>query len=236
MNGGVLHSAAALDLLGRIQDARAQNLANASTVGYRRRFASAEAFSHALRQAAGLRLPHLSEAIDFTQGQLRSTEQPLDLAIEGKGFFALETGDGVRYTRNGNFALDAGGILVAQDGSRVRAEGGGILQADPARGALSFAASGEVRQGNDVVGRLELVEFADTARLRADADGRFRADTSAGAGPATDSNVRQGFLENANVGVVEELVQMISGFRAFEAAQKTLVGIDRIRTQAVSGR
>lgn len=235
MNGGILHSAAALDLLSKIQDARAQNLANADTAGYRRRVASADAFAASLRAAAGIPLPGMREAIDFSQGDLRHTGQDLDLAIEGKGFFALETPAGPRFTRNGSFHLDAEGYLVAHDGARVQGETG-PLQADPARGPLTVDAAGNVVQQDERIGRLRVVAFADEARLQPEAAGRFRETPGAEPREALEANVRQGYLEVSNVSVVDELVQMIGGFRAFEAAQKALVGIDRVRGEHIQGR
>lgn len=233
MNGGILHSAAAMDLLGRIQEARAQNLANADTAGYRKRISSAEAFAAALRQAGGLALPAYQGRIDFRPGDLRPTGGELDVAVEGKGFFSLETQEGVRFTRNGNFNLDGQGFLTAADGARVLGENGPI-QADPLRGPLAFAENGDVLQANELLGRLRIVEFADPARLQPDGDGRFVEGAGADPTDSVESRVHQGYLEGSNVNVVDELVQMISGFRAFESAHKALVGIDRIRGEAIN--
>ncbi len=235
MNGGILQTAAALDLLGKMQDTRAQNLANASTVGYRKRVASAEAFASALRAAAGLTLPGYRESVDHTPGVIRSTGQDLDLAIEGKGFFAVETGRGVRFTRNGNFALNGEGFLVAQDGARVLGQTGPI-QADPARGALLIDARGEINQDGEPLGRLRVVEFQNVQRLVAEDSGRFREGPDAEPFESLESEVQQGYLENANVNVVDELVQMIAGLRAFEAAQRALSGIDRTRAEGLEAR
>ncbi len=235
MDPGIVHSAAALDLLTKIQDARAQNLANASTIGYRKRIASADAFASSLRAAAGLTLPDYRQDIDHSPGDLRETGQPHDLAIEGPGFFALETNAGVRYTRNGNFQLDAEGFLVAADGARVLGEVGPI-QADPGRGPLNIDPTGKATQDGEELARLRIVEFKNLPRLVPDDAGRFSEGPQAEPFDSVDAKVRQGYLENANVNVVDELVQMISGFRAFEAAQKALIGIDRIRGEAVGIR
>ncbi len=235
MNGGLLHAASALNLLGKMQDTRAQNIANADTTGYRKRIASAEAFANALRSASGLRLPTGRQDVDTAQGNLRVTESPTDLAIHGKGFFALETERGVRFTRNGAFHVNAEGDLVAADGARVLGENGPI-QLDPARGPLQVDPTGAVSQGKDRVGRLRIVEFEDDASLVPESDGRYREGPTSLPRDATDSSVSQGFLESSNVNVVDELVQMIAGFRAFEAAQKTVIGIDRIHGVGIGSR
>lgn len=232
MRGGQLHAAAALDLLGRMQDVRAQNLANVNTVGYRKRIASAEVFAHAMKKAAGMTLPRFKSNIDFSQGLIDLTGNSLDVAIEGKGFFALETQDGVRFTRNGNFHLDQKGMLVAADGSRVQGENGPI-QADPALGKLEIDLAGKVTQDGEPVGTLRVVEFEHEQRLIPDAEGRFREGPRARPTDSVDSKVRQGYLEYSNTNAVDEMVQMIAGMRAFEAAQKAMTGLDRIRAQGI---
>ena len=235
MNGGLLHTAAALDLLGRLQDTRAQNLANANTVGYRKRIGSAEAFASSLRQAAGMTLPGLKHSIDFTAGNFNQTDGSLDLAINGKAFFSLETSQGMRFTRNGNFNLDVNGFLVAADGSRVAGENGPI-QADPARGELAIDGRGQVTQAREPIGSLRLVEFKDQQRLIPDDNGRFKEGPGAEPFDSIDSSVKQGYLELSNVNAIDEMVQMISGMRAFEAAQKALVGIDKIRGMGIGSQ
>lgn len=235
MNGGFLHAASAMNLLGKMQDTRAQNIANADTTGYRKRIASAEAFANALRSAGDLRLPTVREDVDTSQGNLRITESPTDLAIEGKGFFALETDRGVRFTRNGSFHINSEGDLVAADGARVLGETGPI-QIDPARGRPHVDSRGNVTQANEPSGRLRIVEFENEPDLVAEENGRYREGPISGPKDSLDSSIRQGFVESSNVNVVDELVQMIAGFRAFEAAQKTMIGLDRIQGQAIGSR
>ena len=235
MDSGSLHAAAALDVLSRMHDVRAQNIANADTTGYPRRVATADAFSNSLRKASGMTLPDLAEDVDFTQGELKSTDSPNDLAISGPAFFALETAQGTRYTRNGAFNTNAEGFLVSADGARVLGQGGPI-QVDPTQGPISVQASGAIIQNNAEVGRLKLVEFGNVRKLIADRDGRFREDSGSEPRDAGTSTVQQGYLERANVNVIDEMVQMIAGFRAFEAAQKALSSIDRIRQEATNPR
>lgn len=233
MNGGLLQSAAGMDLATRIQDLRAQNISNANTIGYRKKLASAEAFSSSLRAAAGLTLPDYKEDIDFTPGLTTLTGEPLDVAVDGDGYFTIETEQGPRYTRNGNFSLDADATLVAFDGQPVLGTSGPI-QFDPARGPATINRNGEVFQDGENIGKLSIARFADQRALIPQGDGRFRAAPNVPAEEATDASVLQGYLEQSNVNVVDELVEMIAGFRAFEAAQKAMVSVDRIHAQAVA--
>jgi flagellar basal body rod protein FlgF len=182
-----------------------------------------------------VQIPRHKEGIDFGPGNLRSTGEPLDLAIAGDGFFTLATDRGERYTRAGAFQVDDQGFVVAANGARV-AGANGPLQLDPARGRPTIDEAGNVSQDGESVGALKIVAFERNDALVAEGSGLFRAGNDARQRPAPDARVEQGSLEDANVDVVDELVQMIGGFRAFEAAQRSLLGIDRVRTQAVSGR
>ena len=233
MNGGLLHSAAGMNLATQIQDLRAQNIANANTIGYRRKLASAEAFSASLRAAAGLTLPDYREEVDLTAGRIIQTGEPLDIAIDGKAYLAVETDRGVRYTKNGSMQLDADSTLVAFDGTPILGEAGPI-QIDPARGPIAISKEGDVTQDGETLGRLRVAEFENERQLISEGEGRYRARPGQEPLEPTESRVLQGHIEQSNVNVIDELVQMIAGFRAFEAAQKALVSVDRIRQQSVT--
>ncbi len=235
MNVGMLNAASALELISKMQDAHAENLANAATTGFKKRLSSAEVFSNALRQASGLIVPKSSESLDFTEGQIRDTGEPLDVAIHGKGFFAIETPEGERYTRAGAFNQTADGFLVDLQGNKVAGETGPI-QLDPARGKATIDQKGQIFQESESVGTLKIVEFKDAHQLVAESAGLFRAPRGVAPEKPKDSTVHQASLEASNVDVVDELVQMINGFRSFEAAQRTLNGIDRVKNQSVSSR
>ena len=235
MNVGMLNAASALELISKMQDAHAENLANAATTGFRKRLTSAEVFSNALRQASGLAIPKANESLDFSEGQIHDTGEPLDVAIHGKGFFTIETPKGERYTRAGSFRVDPEGFLVDLDGNKVAGELGPI-QLDPQRGRPTIDEQGTVNQESETVGKLKLAEFADPHQLIAEDGGLFRAPRGVTPQRPAESSVHQESLEASNVDVVDELVQMISGFRAFEAAQRTLTGLDRVKSQAISSR
>lgn len=155
----------------------------------------------------------------FEQGGLQSTGNNLDLAIQGNGFFTLQTPQGIRYTRDGQFARDAQGYLVTMDGDRVLGRNGPIaLQA----GALQISENGDLHQNGAVVDSLRVVQFGNLSAVRPEGDNRF-ADTGAGRPQLdTTSTVHQGYLERSNANVVRSMVDLITAQRWFEANQKVI--------------
>lgn len=158
-------------------------------------------------------------------GPLRETKAELDLALEGAGFFVVQTPQGQRYTRDGHFQRDAGGFLAAADGSRVLGEKG-PLQLPP--GAVTVLADGAVRVRGSEVGRLLRVEL-DRQALQREGANRYRAD--APARPA-ETKVRQGWLEGADVSPLSGMVQMIALQRSFAALQQVIQSYREIDQRA----
>ncbi len=155
----------------------------------------------------------------FEQGGLQSTGNTLDLAIQGNGFFTLQTPQGIRYTRDGQFARDAQGYLVTMDGERVLGRNGPIaLQA----GAVQISENGDVHQNGAAVDSLRVVQFGNLGAVRPEGDNRF-VDSGAGR-PQLDtaSTVHQGYLERSNANVVRSMVDLITAQRWFEANQKVI--------------
>ncbi len=155
----------------------------------------------------------------FEQGSLESTGNGLDLAIQGNGFFTLQTAQGIRYTRDGEFTRDGQGNLVTLEGDRVLGRNGSIqLQAGP----VQIAQDGTVRQNGQIVDQLRVVSFGNLTAVRPEGDNRF-VDTGAGR-PALDatSTVNQGFLERSNANVVRSMVDLITAQRWFEANEKVI--------------
>ena len=203
----------------------ANNLANTETGGYKgdREFyslyagvdATADPFTGDLAQ-----LPVIeSHWTDFAQGDLRQTSNPLDVAVEGEGLFAIDTPRGVRYTRNGNFRVSQAGVLTTPDGGAVRNKGGGKITVGP-NGLLEILPDGTVRQGGQALGQLELVTL-DKATINKEAGNYFVAAKDAVARPAKGS-VLQGKLESSNVNAPEAAVRLIAILRQFEMLQKAM--------------
>src|SRR5262249_16950221 len=159
-------------------------------------------------------------ARDFSPGTLRPTGNDLDLAIQGNGFFAVQTPEGVRYTRVGRFQLDQNGTLVTSQGYPVLA-GGGSGTINPADGPIKAAEDGPINVAEDgsistdlarngqlltVVGKLDVVDFANRQGLTPTQDNLFDAGTQA---PTTATGkVAQRMLEDSNVNPIVEMTSM----------------------------
>lgn len=223
-------------------DVTANNLANANTTGFKREVAVNKEFASVLmrrindgdaepvigRLGLGAGVDEISTV--HTTGMVRSTGNPLDVAIDGKGFFAVETPAGIRYTRNGSFTQNSLGELVTADGRRVLGENGPIrLTAGPAH----IGEDGRVFSGETEVGRLRLVAFANEKSLVKEGDSLFRDAANQRPMPAAGA-LRQGFLEQSNVNVVSEMVNLITAYRAYEINAKTVQAHDQLLDKAVN--
>ena len=176
---------------------------------------------------------------NFEQGGLRPTGSPLDLAIEGKGFFEVMTPQGLRWTRNGGMQIDNSGQLVTKEGLPILKEG----QGDPAQRAIKVSSrnitisqKGEVFDNGNLAGKLALVDFAKPDDLQKVGSSLYTLKTTAGSAPlpAEEARIHQGFMEASNVNVVEEMTDMISANRVFEAAQKAIKGHDQMDDKLIN--
>lgn len=176
---------------------------------------------------------HSSEVeINFEQGQLHPTENSFDLALRGKGFFCVETPEGERYTRSGDFAKDGSGYLVTKEGHKVLGEGG-YIKIDGSD--MIVNEKGEVYSDAQLLDKLKLVDFDDYKALRKEGDGLVRIEESIEAEPViTAGMVQQGSLESSNVDSVKEMVGMLTMMRAYEANQKMITIHDGLIGKAVN--
>jgi flagellar basal-body rod protein FlgG len=157
--------------------------------------------------------------LDLSQGLLKPTGNPLDLAISGEGFFVVQTPRGERFTRKGDFSLDRNGFLVTNEGFQVLGEGGPI---EIGRGReVVINERGEVTVDGEVIDTLRIVTFSKEARLIPEGNGLIRAEGGEVL-PAEGFSVKQGFLEGSNVSPIEEMVRLMNLIRLFEAYQKAL--------------
>jgi flagellar basal-body rod protein FlgG len=207
----------------------ANNLANINTTGFKRDKAFSEALDDATvaRQTSGTEQPLTHEYTDFSEGSLRPTNNPLDVAIQGKGFLVVETPNGVRYTRNGNLQLSLDGTLVNGSGYVVMGTNGKIQLPDVQRlqnGSLHISETGEVMVDKQSIGHLRVADFADYTAIHKDHESLFTVDagTAVAEGPGSQTSIRQGYLEESNVDGISEMISMIELNRAFEADQKSL--------------
>lgn len=200
-----------LDLLGN-------NLANAATGGYK---GDRELYNLYLRGGGNQSLPTIEgQWTDFSQGTLETTGNPLDLALQGKGFFAVNGPSGVLYTRNGTFGISSEGVLQTSDGYAVRLAGQQESPRLDRRLPVEVTGDGTLRQGNRVLGKLDVVGFDDQRVLSKFGKTYFQA--SGGAPAPASAEVVAGKLESSNVSSAESAVRIISVLRQSEMLQKAI--------------
>lgn len=166
---------------------------------------------------------------DFSQGGIRVTSNPLDIAIRGEGFFELETPDGVRHTRDGSFSMDREGFIVSKDGYRVLGQNGPIRLLQNMD--MVIDAHGQVITDGQILDRLRLVTFDDFGQLVKQGDNLYLSTAQPG---EADGDVVQGALEDANLNTITEMVDLITAFRAYEASQKVIKTHDETLEKAVN--
>jgi flagellar basal-body rod protein FlgF len=205
----------------------AQNMANATTPGYKAR----QDFSQFVTPEQGTpSAPRNAMGVDFTLGKLRTTENPLDLAISGGGFFVVRSADGEFYTRNGQFKRDADGRLVTPEGMALQSSEGDLTLSSA---SVSILADGTVVDGETPVGRLSIVDFRDVHALRAVGAGLFTAPD----GEAVDvanPQVRQGMLETSNVSTATEMLSVMAGLRSAESGARVVQIYDDLMARALT--
>lgn len=206
-------------------DLLANNIANASTGGYKadREFYSLYVAPEAAGNDTFSTMPLIERPwVDHAQGELHTTGNPLDVALSGKGFFAVNGPSGPLYTRNGSFRLAADGKLTSTDGYPVRDSQGAPLTLQATR-PLEISSDGTVTQDGVVAGHLEIVDFTSTAGLSKQGGNYFRV-TDPAMRPTAPSgtSVEQGRLEASNTGSAEAAVRLVSVMRQFEMLQKAV--------------
>jgi len=218
-----------IDALTREFDIIAHNLANVSTVGYKRR---CNAFSKSLEaQGTGVQTYSpgsidLDSVFDFSQGSIVETGRPLDLALYGKGFFVIETPEGPLYTRNGVFGANQNGQIVDSVGRIVSGEAGAItIPGGVAPAQLNVASDGNIKSGGIdgiTIGKFRLVDFPDNEDTLVPAgDNCYQMpEQDITAVAAENIVVKQGYQEASNVKMIDELVDMMMVSRLYEANMK----------------
>ncbi len=217
-------------------DLVANNIANVSTGGYKadREFYSLYVAPEADGNDPITTMPVIERPwVDHTQGLLRSTGNPLDVALAGRGFFAVNGPSGPLYTRNGNFRLAADGKLTAADGYPVRDSLGVPIVLQPRR-PLEISSDGTVTQDGVITGKLEIVDFTSTAGLSKQGGTYFRINSPVARPRApSGTSVEQGQLESSNTGPAESAVRLVSVMRQFEMLQKAVALGNEMNRQAI---
>ncbi len=197
----------------------ANNIANLSTTGFRR---EGVICSEYLQQGAGgsesvsIATAH-GRHVDLTQGPLEPTGNSFDLAIEGDGFFSIQTANGERLTRAGNFLPSSNGDLVTPDGNQVLDAGGSPIFIPPDAGNIAVSNDGTISADGTPLGRIGINQPAEGALLSRESGTLFAVDGDIQ--PVDGAKVIQGFVESANVNPVLEIARMIEVQRAYELGQ-----------------
>ena len=242
-------------------DTIANNLANVNTTGFKkdrqvfseylsavekpddlggipRNVASIESF-YDQRGGDNAYVNPMGSYTNFEQGGLKPTGSPLDVAIDGKGFFEVLTPQGVRWTRNGSMQIDNAGRLVTREGFPILKEGAG----DPEQRFLNvnsrnltISQNGELYENGAVTGRLSVVDFKNPDELQKIGNSLYGLKANAAGLPEAkaDAHVAQGFTETSNVNVVEEMTDMITANRVFEAAQQAIKAHDQLDDKLIN--
>ena len=224
MDSGFYAACAGLRAQSQALEVAAHNLANLNTSGFRAQQVSFQSLL-ALRQPAATNV--LNQAINnygvvegtrlhLSAGNVQMTGNPLDLAVEGDGFFAVQTARGTRYTRGGSFRISTAGELTTAAGDPVLGESGVIHVPS---GALSVSSDGTLSVGGAVAGRIRLAEFAPDASVTSEGNGLLIAGN---AQPARRTVVRQGALEASNVNPIRAMTELIGVERQAEMMQRAM--------------
>jgi flagellar basal-body rod protein FlgF len=205
--------------LQRSLEVTANNLANVDTAGFK--VEQLVVNEDPLDVKAPLNTPvryalDTSVARDFAPGVAELTGNPLDVAIDGDGFFTVQTASGPRYTRDGRFSMDAQGTLVDKAGNPVLSNGGSPITFDQKKSTPSIGKDGTVSQDGQQVAKLGVVRFPSRAPLSKDGQNYFSSPASNAPVPANDAQVRQSFVERSNVQPVLEVTNLISISRTYE--------------------
>ena len=244
-------------------DTTANNLANVNTPGFKK---DRQVFSEYLtayeKQPTTIEVPRVpasiesfydmqggdksyvdiaGTSIDFSQGALKQTGNPLDLAVEGDGLFEVLTPQGVKLTRAGSFSIDADGVLVTKQGFPVLRDGGQgqdpqtrVMKLTAGNPTVSF--SGEVYDNGQSVGKLALVNVNNRDALQKIGNNLFSfiENIDPELTVANDYKVHQGFVEGSNVNMIQEMTEMLGATRTFETLQKGIQAYDQMAQKLVN--
>jgi flagellar basal body rod protein FlgG len=222
MAGGIYTALSGMHTRLASLDRLASDIANASTAGYKAERASTNAaerplFDEALESA--IDVTDGKARLDFRSGVLTPTGRSMDVALEGNGFFVLDTPAGTRFTRNGSFVRRQDGVLATREGEDALMGEKGPIKIGT--GDVTVDADGSVREDGAVVGKLRVVDFPKTDAIVRESAVRLRND---GMDPAAveHPSIKTGALEQSNVSVAERLVDLTVASRNFEGLQRAL--------------
>lgn len=236
MDNSLMVGLSAQQVLRQRMDLTANNLANMTTSGFKAERLVMRELSE--RPAAASDTPQDIAFVDawmlqrdFSSGPMQQTGNPLDVAIDGEGFFVVQTPEGEAYTRDGQFALNAQGQVVTHTGNLVMGDGGPIT-ANPTGGPLTISREGTISQDDAAVGTFKTVAFDTPGGLEKVGNNLWKATGEAPRTPV-NSHIAAGFVEGSNVNAVSELTQMIEISRSYTAVAKMISQSDELRGASI---
>jgi flagellar basal body rod protein FlgG len=244
---GLYSAVSAMIMNSNRQQTLSHNVANIDTPGFKQILATVQGYKSTeainpmssinIGESAselgllGLGVQSGPDAVDFTQGGMQTTDNPLDLAIQGTAFFHVKTADGDRYTRDGRFIRDASGMLTTSDGYQVLDDSGQSIKLDA--GTVGVSSTGEISVDGKKVAQLDLAEFDHPSTdLQHDEGNLFTATGTINT--AKDSTIVQGALESSNVDSTQVMSQMVEITRFYEAAQQMVQNQDALLGETIS--
>jgi len=223
--------------LQRALEISANNLANVDTAGFK---VETLVINTDVLSTPDPSAPSVDYVLDvgvgrsFAPGPLTMTGNPLDLAIEGDGFFVVNTANGPMYTRDGQFTVGVDGTLLDKNGDAVQGAGGAPLQLDNKKSPPSIGRDGTITQDGVQVGKISVVRFANRGALSKQGSNLYATDAADPPLPANDSLVRQGAVEGSNVTAVTEITNLITISRAYERITQIMNSATDLSLQAVN--
>ncbi|MBI3414276.1 MAG: flagellar hook basal-body protein [Verrucomicrobia bacterium] len=240
MNVSLFQAAAALNANSRWQEAIAENLASSGIPGFKKQELSFGAIQGGLMKSTSAEtrysLPSAKVMTNFRAGEMKSTGNPTDVAIEGPGFFEVQLPNGTRaLTRDGEFQQNAQGQLTTKQGYLVMSSNGPV-QFDPGKGGpISISSTGAISQGSDFLGQIKVVDVDDPQALTSLGSGFFLSESpKAKVTEVPFPSLRAGYLENANTSTSAEMVNLISAMRQYEANQRLIQNQDERMGRVIS--
>lgn len=222
--------------LRRSMEITANNIANMNTPGFKAEALMLEEVEprRAEMRDGGVSYVHdWSVARDFRDGAMTQTGGALDMAIEGEGFFALQTDNGVQYTRDGRFMTDSSGRLTAQDGAAVLDDAGNEIMLDPYGPAPTVTPTGAIMVNGAEIGRIGVNRFDNLSALQKAGDSRYIAGEGAVADPVGIPSIKQGFVEGSNVNSISQLTHMMEINRSYQSVSKMIQDAGELHRKAI---
>ena len=230
---GIYNSALTMMMEEKMVDVTMSNISRSSYAGYMKEIPQMHSARMPLTDAMDITdmggisekmLPNkywMNTAISFAPGKIVATDNSMDLAIKGDGFFAVQTPRGTMYTRNGSFSLNEEGVIVTDKGYPVLGDGGQIqIPVEDQGREIFFDDDGNISQDGDILEKIRIVEFENPHTLKPVGLTLFETTGGTIQKDPENSQVKQGFIEYSNVNMVREMVDLIVGFRAYQASQK----------------